>query len=42
MKEELFGTKLNEDGSVNKHKARLVVKSYAQFFLWIICIHLHQ
>ncbi|KAK9140896.1 hypothetical protein Scep_010577 [Stephania cephalantha] len=28
----VFKTKLNADGSVNKHKARLVVKGYAQVF----------
>lgn len=28
----LFRTKLNPDGSINKHKARLVVKGYAQIF----------
>ena len=28
----VFRTKLNVDGSINKHKARLVVKGYAQVF----------
>lgn len=28
----VFKTKLNADGSINKHKARLVVKGYAQIF----------
>ena len=28
----MFRTKLNVDGSINKHKARLVVKGYAQVF----------
>ena len=28
----MFRTKFNADGSVNKHKARLVVKGYAQVF----------
>ncbi|TYK19521.1 Retrovirus-related Pol polyprotein from transposon TNT 1-94 [Cucumis melo var. makuwa] len=28
----VFRTKLNADGSINKHKARLVVKGYAQIF----------
>lgn len=28
----IFRTKLNADGSINKHKARLVVKGYAQIF----------
>jgi len=28
----VYRTKLNADGSVNKHKARLVVKAYAQIF----------
>jgi len=28
----IFRTKLNFDGSVNKYKARLVVKGYAQMF----------
>ena len=26
----IFKTKLNADGSINKHKARLVVKGYSQ------------
>ena len=28
----VYRTKLNYDGSINKHKARLVVKGYAQMF----------
>ena len=28
----MYRTKLNADGSINKHKARLVVKGYAQIF----------
>ena len=28
----VFRTKLNADGSINKHKERLVVKGYAQIF----------
>jgi len=28
----VYRTKLNPDGSMNKHKARLVVKGYAQMF----------
>ena len=28
-----FRTKLNADCSINKHKARLVVKGYAQIFV---------
>ena len=28
----VFRTKLNADGSINKHKPRLVVKGYAQIF----------
>ena len=28
----VYRTKLNADGSINKHKARLVVKGYAQVF----------
>ena len=28
----VYGTKLNVDGSINKHKERLVVKGYAQVF----------
>ena len=28
----MYRTKLNVDGSINKHKARLVVKRYAQIF----------
>ena len=28
----MFRTKLNTDGLVNKYKARLVVKGYAQIF----------
>lgn len=28
----VFRTKLNADGSIKKHKARLVVKGYAQIF----------
>ena len=28
----MYRTKLNVDGSLNKHKARLVVKGYAQVF----------
>jgi len=28
----VYRTKLNFDGSINKHKARLVVKGYAQIF----------
>ena len=28
----VFRTKLNVDGSINKHKARLVVKGYAKIF----------
>jgi len=28
----VYRTKLNVDGSINKHKARLVVKGYAQIF----------
>ena len=30
----VYGTKLNVDGSINKHKERLVVKGYAQVF-WV-------
>ena len=29
---QVFRTKLNVDDSMNKHKARLVVKGYAQIF----------
>lgn len=28
----VFRTKLNVDGSINKHKARLVVRGYVQVF----------
>ena len=28
----VYRTKLNPDGSINKHKARLFVKGYAQMF----------
>jgi hypothetical protein len=28
----VYRTKLNADGTINKHKARLVVKGYAQIF----------
>jgi hypothetical protein len=28
----IYGTKLNADGTINQHKARLVVKGYAQIF----------
>ena len=28
----MFKTKLNADGSINKYKARLFVKGYAQIF----------
>ena len=28
----VYRTKLNPDGSINKHKARLVVEGYAQMF----------
>lgn len=28
----IFRTKLNADGSINNHKARLTVKGYAQIF----------
>nr|CAN78660.1 hypothetical protein VITISV_044392 [Vitis vinifera] len=28
----VYRTKLNSDGSINKHKARMVVKGYAQMF----------
>nr|MBN8156972.1 hypothetical protein [Vibrio vulnificus] len=28
----VFRTKVNADGSINKHKARLVVKGYAQIY----------
>ena len=28
----MFRTKLNVDGSINKHKARLVVRGYVQVF----------
>ena len=28
----MYKTKLNADGSINKYKARLVVKGYAQIF----------
>ena len=28
----VYRTKFNDDGSINKHKARLVVKGYAQMF----------
>ena len=28
----MFITKVNDDGSINKHKVRLVVKEYAQIF----------
>ena len=28
----VYKTKLNSDGSINKHKTRLVVKGYAQMF----------
>lgn len=37
----VFRTKLNADGSMNKHKARLVVKGYAQVFGWIFQTPLH-
>lgn len=28
----IYRTKLNSDGSINKHKARLVVKGFAQVY----------
>ena len=28
----VYRTKLNYDGSINKHKAKLVIKGYAQMF----------
>ena len=36
----IFKTKLNPDGTICKHKARLVVKGYAQQYVWITRKHL--
>jgi hypothetical protein len=36
----VFSTKLNADRTINKHKARLVVKGMLRFMVLIILIHL--
>ena len=36
----VFRTKLNADRTINKHKARLVVKGMLRFMVLIILIHL--
>lgn len=36
----IFRTKLNADDSINKHKAKLVVKGMLKFLVLIFLIHL--
>ena len=38
----VFKTKLNVDGSINKHKARLVLKAMLKFLEWTTQTNLNQ
>ena len=38
----IFKRKLKEDGSIDKYRARLVVKGYKQRKVWIILTYIHM